>query len=115
MAYRNIDSILKDREASLQIISTKNEMSALSEIPESGEKVGVKTLFKEYLRVEVHSVIDGGKICQGAAKHYLYKGAIGDMELVIDNGELIEFSRSKIYGIHRNEAPSPSSSPQANR
>ncbi len=73
----------------------------MSRLPENGEVVGVETDFAEYVKVEIHSTTNYGNTCQGETKHHVYKGPPGDMDLIVDNGELIEFSHSKIYVIHR--------------
>ena len=73
----------------------------MSRLPEDGEEVGVETDFAEYVIVKIHSSMDFGNTYHGAAKHHVYKGPPGDMELIVDQGELIEFSHSKIYAIHR--------------
>ncbi len=73
----------------------------MSRLPDDGEVVGIETDFAEYVQVEIHSSKDFGNTCHGAVKHHVYKGPPGDMELIIDDGELIEFSHSKIYAIHR--------------
>lgn len=76
-------------------------VSNLSEVPEDGEEVGVETTFAEYLKVEIQNVSDSGNTFQGIAKHEIYEGDIDDQELIVDHGDLIEFSQPKIYAIHR--------------
>jgi hypothetical protein len=83
------------------IIGAGSGMVSMSRLPENGEVVGVETDFSQYIQVEIHSSLDYGNTCHGTAKHHVYKGPPGDMELIVDNGELIEFSHSKIYAIHR--------------
>jgi hypothetical protein len=101
MTYRNIDSILVD---SITIIRNEppERKKNLYDPPQAGEEARVKTFFEEKLQVEIHTVIDGGNKCQGTAKHDIYKGEVGNMELVIADGERIEFSRSRIHGISQN-------------
>jgi hypothetical protein len=97
MSYRNIDSILRERKARVMIIGAESGTVNMSRLPEDGEVVGVETDFSEYVQVEIHSTMDFGNTCHGATKHHVFKGS----ELIVDNGELIEFSHSKIYAIHR--------------
>lgn len=101
LSYKNIDSILRERKARVLITGSGSGKVNMSRLPENGEEVGVETDFAEYVRIEIHSCTDYGNTCHGEAKHHVYEGPPGDMELIIDNGELIEFSHSKIYVIHR--------------
>lgn len=101
LSYRNIDSILRERKARVMITGSGSGTINMSRLPEIGEVVGVETDFAEYVKLEIHSTTNFGNTCHGVAKHHVYKGPPGDMELIVDNGELIEFSHSKIYVIHR--------------
>lgn len=99
--YRNIDSILRERKARVLITGSGSGTVNMSRLPENGEEVGVETDFAEYVKVKIHSSTNYGNTCHGEVMHHVYKGPPGDMELIVDNGELIEFSHSKIYAIHR--------------
>lgn len=101
MSYKNIDSILRERKARVLITGGIRGTVNMSRLPEVGEEVGVETEFAEYMRVEIHATKDYGNTCHGEAKHHVYKGEPGGLELVVDKGDLIEFSHSKIYAIHR--------------
>jgi hypothetical protein len=101
LSYRNIDSILRERKARVLITGSGSGTVNMSRLPENGEEVGVETDFAEYVKVEIHSSTDFGNRCHGEVKHHVYKGSPGDMELIVDNGEWVEFSHSKIYVIHR--------------
>ncbi|AGF79307.1 hypothetical protein UWK_02776 [Desulfocapsa sulfexigens DSM 10523] len=101
MPYRNINLILRERKARVMITGSASGTVNMSRLPDDGEIVGVETDFSEYLTIEVHSSTDFGNTCHGAATHHVYKGPPGQMELIVDIGELVEFSHSKIYAIHR--------------
>ncbi len=101
MTYRNIDSILRERKTRVMIVGAGSGMVNMSRLPDNGEVVGVETDFSQYLTIEVHSSTNFGNTYHGAATDHIYKGPERDMELIIDQGELIEFSHSKIYAIHR--------------
>jgi hypothetical protein len=101
VSYKNINSILRERKARVVITGAASGKVNMSRLPDDGEEVGVETDFAEYVRIEIHASHDYGNTCHGAAKDHVYKGPPGNMELIIDKGELLEFSHSKIYAIHR--------------
>jgi hypothetical protein len=103
MSYRNIDSILRDRKIDMIITGQSTGTPNTSKVPEKGEEVGVETTFSEYLKVEINSINDEGNIFQGTAKHEVFEGDIGEQELIVKHGEMVEFSQPKIYAIHRGD------------
>lgn len=97
MSYKNINSILRERKDRVLITGAESGKVNMSRLPDDGEVVGIETDFAEYIEVKIHSTSNFGNTCHGATKHHVVKGS----EIIIDDGELIEFSHSKIYAIHR--------------
>jgi hypothetical protein len=103
--YRNIDIILKDYKLTDVLLVSCGSFPSRTMTPIKGDEVGLETLFEEFLRVEIHTVTDDGKMFQGAAKLNLYIDAESHTNIIIPKGDLLEFSYSKIYKIYKGNLP----------
>jgi len=95
--YRNIDDVLIDATKPFTF-DDKRLPTDRSGIPEISDKVSLDTIIGDSMRVEVTGMSDDKSLFMGKVIHGYFPEKQEDE---INIGDMVEFSRMKIAGIHK--------------